>query len=137
MDWRPIQITEITLYLSKAHNWKYPGNDQIQNYWLKTFPASHRRIAKNFNSVIEETEKAHDWLNTEITYLITKSGDSKEVRKYRPITCLTAMYKTLTGINLHTFRRVELTTSRARRMSPWKYRLQGSIKDIESNIRRM
>ena len=34
MDGRPIKITEITLYLSKAHNWKSPGNDQIQNYWL-------------------------------------------------------------------------------------------------------
>jgi len=32
MDWRSIQNTEITLYLSKAHNWKTPGNDQIQNY---------------------------------------------------------------------------------------------------------
>jgi len=30
--------------------------------------------------------------------LIPKSGDSKEVRNYQPITCLTAMYKTLTGI---------------------------------------
>ena len=35
MDWMPIQIREITSYLSKAHNWKSPGNDQIQNYWLK------------------------------------------------------------------------------------------------------
>jgi len=45
-DWRPIQITEITSYLSKAHNWKSPGNDQIQNYWFKAFPATHRHIAK-------------------------------------------------------------------------------------------
>jgi hypothetical protein len=135
MDWRPIQTTEITLYLSKAHNWKSPENDQIQNYWLKTFSASHRHIAKNFNSIIEELEKAPDWLTTGITYLITKSGDSKEIRNYRPITCLTTMYKTLTGINLHTFRRTELTTNRARRMSPWKYWLQGSINGIKGNIR--
>jgi hypothetical protein len=33
-----------------------------------------------------------------ITYLIPKSGDSKEVRNYRPNTCLTTMYKTLTEI---------------------------------------
>ena len=46
MDWRPIQITPITLYLSKAHNWKSPGNDQIQNYWLKSFPATHKYITK-------------------------------------------------------------------------------------------
>jgi hypothetical protein len=32
MDWRPIQISEFALYLLKAHNWKSPGNDQIQNY---------------------------------------------------------------------------------------------------------
>ena len=45
MDWKPIQIMEITLYLSKAHNWKSPGNDQIQNYWLKAFAVTHRHIA--------------------------------------------------------------------------------------------
>jgi hypothetical protein len=32
-------------FLSKAHNWK-PGSDQIQNYWLKAFPAAHRHITK-------------------------------------------------------------------------------------------
>ena len=88
---------EITLYLSKAHNWK-SGNDQIQNYWLKAFAATHRHTAKNFNSIIEEPQKAPDWLTTGITYLIPKSGESKEVRNYRPITCLTTMHKTLTGI---------------------------------------
>jgi hypothetical protein len=98
MDWMPIQITEIALYLSKAHNWKSPGNDQIQNYWLKAFPATHKYITKNFNAIIEEPEKAAEWLTTGITYLIPKSEDSKEVRNYRPITCLTTKYKNLTGI---------------------------------------
>jgi predicted house-cleaning NTP pyrophosphatase (Maf/HAM1 superfamily) len=37
MDSRPIQTMEITSYLSKAHNWKSSGNDQIQNYWHKFF----------------------------------------------------------------------------------------------------
>ena len=31
MGWMSIQNTEITSYLSKAHNWKYSGSDQIQN----------------------------------------------------------------------------------------------------------
>jgi len=53
---------------------------------------------KNFNAIIEEPEKAPDWLTTGIIYLIAKSGDSKEVRNYRPITCLKTMYKTPTGI---------------------------------------
>ena len=47
-DWRPLQVMEITGYLSKAHNFKSPGNDQIQNYWLKAFPTTHRHIARNF-----------------------------------------------------------------------------------------
>jgi len=94
--WMPIKITEITLYLCKAHNWKSPGSDQIQNYWPKAFPATHSHITKNFNEIIEESEKAPDWLTTGITYLVPKSGDSKEVRTYRPI--ITTMYKTLTGI---------------------------------------
>jgi hypothetical protein len=34
MDWMPIQITEIALYFSKAHNWKSSGNNK-KNYWLK------------------------------------------------------------------------------------------------------
>jgi hypothetical protein len=98
MDWRPIQISEIALYLLKAYNWKSPGNDQIQNYWLKVFPATHRQITKNFNAIIEEPEKAPDWLTTGVTYFIPKSGDNKEVRNYRPITFLTTMYKALIGI---------------------------------------
>jgi len=53
---------------------------------------------KNFNAIIEEPEKALDWLTTGITYLIPKSGDSKEVRNYRPTTDLTNMYKSLKGI---------------------------------------
>jgi hypothetical protein len=52
MDWMPIQITEIALYLSKAHNWKSPGSDQIQNYWLKVFPADQRHGTKNFNGLM-------------------------------------------------------------------------------------
>ena len=98
MGWILIQFTDITLYLSKARNWKSHGSDQIQNYWLKAFQATHSHITKNFNAIIEEPEKAPDWLTKRITYLIPKSRDSKEVGNYRPITCLTTMYKTLTGM---------------------------------------
>jgi len=80
MGWMTIHITDITSYLSKAHNWKSPGNDQIQKYGLNTFPATHRHISKNFNAIIEEPEKAPDWLTAGKHYLIPKSGDGKEVR---------------------------------------------------------
>jgi hypothetical protein len=65
---------------------------------LRLFQLLTGTLQKNFNAIIGEPEKAPDWLTTGVTYLIPKSGDSKEVRNYRPITCLTTMYKTLTGI---------------------------------------
>ena len=57
MDWGPKQIMEITSYLSNAHNWKSPGNDKIQNYWLKALPTAHRHITKSFNAIMKESEK--------------------------------------------------------------------------------
>jgi hypothetical protein len=57
-----IQISEIALNLTNAHNWKFPGNDKIQNYWLKVFPATHRHITRNFNAIIEEPKRTSDWL---------------------------------------------------------------------------
>ena len=47
---------------------------------------------------MEESEKAPGWLTTEITYFLPKLGNSKEVRNYRPIMCLTTMQKTQRGI---------------------------------------
>jgi hypothetical protein len=54
MELVPIRTMLITFFLSKAHNWRSPGSDQIQNYWLKAFPATHRHITKNFNAIMEE-----------------------------------------------------------------------------------
>jgi len=54
----------------------------VQNYWFKAFPVSHRHITKKFNAITEELEKVPDWLTTGTTYLLPKSGDSKEVRNY-------------------------------------------------------
>ena len=81
MDWGSIQMMEITSFLSTAHNWKSPGNDQIRNYWLKAFAAAHSHVAKYFSAIMEELEKVRDWLFTGISYWLPKSGDSKEVRK--------------------------------------------------------
>ena len=84
--------------MSKAHNWKSPGNDQIQIYWLKAFQATHRHITKKFHAIIEEPENTPEWMTAGISYMIWKSGESNLVRKYRPIACLTNMYETQTGI---------------------------------------
>jgi hypothetical protein len=40
----------IIIIIIIAHNWKSSGIDQLQNYWLKVFPATHRNITRNFNA---------------------------------------------------------------------------------------
>jgi len=82
---------ETTSFLSRARNSKSPGSDQIQNYWLKAFPAAHRHITKNFTTLMEELEKVPNWLTIGITYLLPNSRDSKEVRNYQPLTFLKTM----------------------------------------------
>jgi hypothetical protein len=98
MNWNPIGTTETNYFLSKTNNWKFPGIDQIPNYWLKASPATHSYITKTFNILTEEPKKMPEWLTTGITYLLSKSEDTKEQKNYRLITCLSTMYKTLTGI---------------------------------------
>jgi hypothetical protein len=54
MNWMPIKTTETTS-LSKTHTkWKSPGSDQIPNYWLKAFPATHSYIIEFIKTIIEE-----------------------------------------------------------------------------------
>ena len=104
----------------KAYNWKSPGNDQIQNYWLKAFPATHRHITKNFNAITEEPEKTPEWLTTGITYLISKSKKSESTDHYTLNDHVQNPNRNNSQKNFHTFGREELTTRRAKRMSPWK-----------------
>ncbi|PNF13578.1 hypothetical protein B7P43_G19014 [Cryptotermes secundus] len=98
MKWMPIKTTEFTSVLAKTHNWKSPGSDQIQNYWLKAFPVTHSYIVEAFNKIIEKPQQMPEWLTTGITYLLPKSKNTMDPKNYRPITCLSTMYKMLTGI---------------------------------------
>jgi len=83
--------------LKKSHNWKSPGQDKIHNFWYKNFPTVHEPMAKAMDNIIK-TGKIEKFLTTGITYLLPKSDNASEPSKYRPITCLTTMYKILTSI---------------------------------------
>ena len=37
----------------KIPNWKCPGPDRVQGYWLKNFTALHERIADQLNDMIK------------------------------------------------------------------------------------
>jgi hypothetical protein len=46
-----IRIVETATFLPKAHSLKFPGSDQLQNYWLKSLPAAHKTITSETGNV--------------------------------------------------------------------------------------
>ena len=78
-------------------NWKSPGPDGLQNFWIKWFQSSHARLASQFQSALE-SGSLPQFLTTGITHLLHKSGSTTEPKNYRPITCLPTVYKVLTSI---------------------------------------
>lgn len=95
MHQMPIKITETTSFLSKTHNWKSSRGNQIPNYWLEAFPATCTYITKVINTIIEEPKQTP---NQRTTGILPNSDDTKELNNYQPITCLSTVYKMLTGI---------------------------------------
>ena len=97
METITINKTDLTDALIKAHNWKSPGPDKIQNYWYKNLTAVHGVLASAMNTAIA-SGNVEDFLTSGVTYLLPKSDNPSDPSKYRPITCLTTMYKLLTSI---------------------------------------
>jgi hypothetical protein len=79
--------------INSSHNWKYPGGDQIHNFWLKKCTCIHKYLVDHFNRFIREPNTFPEFLAHDITYLKPKDSDTKNPSKYRPITCLPTIYK--------------------------------------------
>jgi len=99
MDWEGISPLEVNRVISKAHNWKAPGLDNIHNFWLKNFKSLHVHLARLFNKIIEDPESVPEYFARGHTFMLPKDlSDTENPAKYRPITCLNTLYKLLTGI---------------------------------------
>ena len=95
-----LRITKdkLKIKLRKVKNWKAPGPDGLQGYWIKSFTACHERIAMQLQECLDLGELPN-WLTKGKTVLIMKEKEKgADVTNYRPITCLPLMWKVLTGI---------------------------------------
>lgn len=99
MPMNAIRISEedVTAAVRKAPNWKSPGPDGLQHYWLKGFWRSHATLARQFQRALDDGTLPN-FLTTGVTHLAPKSEDTADPSKYRPITCLCTLYKTLTSV---------------------------------------
>lgn len=94
----PVTEKEIAGAIKVSGNFKAPGPDRIQNIWLKKFTSTHKQMAKYFNSILNSELNIPDFLLKGNTYLLHKTGDTRNPANYRPITCLSTMYKLFTKI---------------------------------------
>ena len=95
-----ITITERLLKkaLVKLPNWKAPGPDAVQGFWIKQLTKLHSKMAQYLNECLE-TAHTPEWMTSGRTVLIQKDKEKGTVPgNYRPITCLPIVWKVLTSI---------------------------------------
>ncbi len=96
-----ITVTEndIRHKLTTTANWKAPGPDLIQAFWMKKFTNVHQRMARHMNDIIRDPSTIPNWLVEGRTHLILKDAKKgSEPENFRPITCLPTMWKLFSGI---------------------------------------
>ena len=59
-----LEITSdmVTSQCRKLPNWKAPGKDGVQGFWLKKLRGLHGRIAKQLNNILNKEEELPEWL---------------------------------------------------------------------------
>ena len=95
-SWKEITEDEILTTCKRLANWKAPGLDQVQNFWLKHLSALHPLLSDIINYTIKNPKEAPQWFTRGKTNLLHKKGPTTEAKNYRPITCLPTYYKLTT-----------------------------------------
>ena len=79
-------------------DWKSPGPDGIQAFWLKPLSNLHAQTERYMNDCVRVGQVPY-WVIEDRTRLIMKDKSKGTlVGNYRPIICLKRLWKFLTGI---------------------------------------
>ena len=93
-----INMTNLQATLKKMPNWKAPGPDGVQGFWIKNLTGLHRKLAEHLDECLDKGETPN-WMTTGRTVLIQKDRSKGTVAgNYRPITCLPIIWKLLTSM---------------------------------------
>lgn len=91
-------LGDIKEVMSKLHNWKAPGPDSIQNFWWKNIDSLHHLLATQINHILSDPADTPMFMTEGITYMKAKTPDISKPQNFRPITCLTTIYKIITSL---------------------------------------
>ena len=79
-------------------NWKSPGPDLVQRFWLRNFSSLHERVRMQLKECLD-SGFIPSWLTRGRISLLQKDKRKANVAStYRPITCLPLTWKLLTCI---------------------------------------
>ena len=93
-----ITVVCVAKQLKKTSNWKAPGPDGVQGYWLKKFTTIKQRIAEQLDCCPQQ-RCVPNYMTSGRIELIAKDKISGSVAtNFIPITCLPLMWKLFTGI---------------------------------------
>ena len=99
MSFTNLDTNDFFSVMKRMPNWKSPGPDLIHGFWLKKFSSLHNTLLFYFNDLLLGKSMLDPKLATGRTVLIIKDPNKGSVpTNYRPITCLSSVYKLLTGI---------------------------------------
>ena len=94
-----ISVDKIKKQCWKVPNWKAPGRDKVQGFWIKSMTNLHERIAEQLNKILIGENELPAWITYGHTILCQKDvSKGNAVENYRPITCLQLMWTLLTGV---------------------------------------
>ena len=94
-----ISVERVRKQCRKMPNWKAPGKDGVQGYWIKNLSNLHERIAIQMNKILMGEDSPPAWMTYGRTVLCQKDPRGGNVAEnYRAITCLPLMWKLLTGM---------------------------------------
>ena len=94
-----INLEKVTKQYWKMPNWKTPGKDGLQGYWIKNLSNLHERIAVQTNKIFMGDNSLPAWMAYGRTALCQKDPrNGNSVENYCPITCPQLVWKLLTGV---------------------------------------
>ena len=89
------EVTEAIRFIS---NWKAPGIDKVNGFWLKYVDVCKHVLTNVFNQWIDNPSTMPATMTEGRTVLIYKGGETVEPKNYRPITCLNTILKVFTSV---------------------------------------
>ena len=93
-----IEIKIVRKQIRKMPNWKSPGLDGVQGYWIKNLSNLHSSISLKLDKCLQENNLLKSMVTGKTLLCVKEIQKRNLLSNFRPITCLPLIWKLLTGI---------------------------------------